>query len=169
VLAAAGGTVRRVGVFGAQSGEEIGRTASAAALDVVQLHADPDVAQVEAVRRHFGGEVWAVVRTDGVLPDTLPELATRADAILLDARVPGVLGGSGVALPWADLRRGVLELRLAVPIVLAGGLKPENVAEAVRAFAPAVVDVSSGVEHSPGIKDHRAMHAFMGALAQLQE
>ena len=165
----AAGSVRRVGVFGSQSPAEVGRMAGIAALDVVQLHADPTPAEVDAMRDHFGGAVWAVVRSDGSLPDDLAALAARADGILLDARVPGALGGSGVPLPWATVRRQIIDLRLAVPIVLAGGLRPGNVVEAVRAFVPAVVDVSSGVEHLPGIKDHGLMRAFAGALAQLPE
>jgi phosphoribosylanthranilate isomerase len=169
VLGAAGGTTRRVGVFGSQSAAEVGRTAAVAGLDVVQLHADPDARAVDDVRAHFAGEVWAVVRTDGALPEGLRELASRADAILLDARVPGTLGGSGVALPWAELRGRIADLRVEVPIVLAGGLRPGNIVEAVRAFAPAVVDVSSGVERSPGVKDHGLMRDFVRALAQLQE
>lgn len=163
---AAGGSVRRVGVFGATPAREIGRIARTADLHIAQLHADPTPADVAAVRTEFDGAVWAVARCSGAaLPAGLEALAEAADAILLDARVEGTLGGSGVALPWLALRSAVDRLLIFVPIVLAGGLSPANVADAVRAFRPDVVDVSSGVEHSPGIKDHALMRAFAGALA----
>ncbi len=163
---AAGGEARRVGVFGASAPAMIGQIARTAQLHVAQLHADPTAADVAAVRGEFDGEVWAVVRCAAdALPAGVEALAEGADAILLDARVDGTLGGSGVALPWVALRAAVDRLRISVPIVLAGGLAPANVAEAVRAFRPDVVDVSSGVERSPGIKDHDLMRAFAGALA----
>lgn len=79
-------------------------------------------------------------------------------AILVDAHVPGEYGGTGQPAPWnllADFRPGV-------PIILAGGLTPENVGEAVRIVRPYGVDVASGVEHSPGRKDLEKMRRFIG-------
>jgi len=131
---------------------------------VIQLHGDPRAADVRAMRKRFGGRVWAVARADGsLLPDWTEELFHEADAVLLDARVKGRMGGTGVALEWGALADAVTALRGRTPVVLAGGLKPENVAEAVRLLAPDVVDVSSGVESSPGIKDHARMRAFFDA------
>jgi len=86
-----------------------------------------------------------------------------ADAVVLDARVPGRLGGTGVALEWARLRDAVDRLREGRVLVLAGGLTPDNVAAAADVLAPDVVDVSSGVERAPGIKDHARMCAFAAA------
>ncbi|HEY0779269.1 MAG TPA: hypothetical protein VGD56_14985, partial [Gemmatirosa sp.] len=143
--------------------------AHAAALDVVQLHADPDTAAVAAVRRHWTGEVWAVVRVAGTdVPAHTASLFDVADAVVLDARVDGgPLGGTGVALPWAALADALAPLRGRTPLVLAGGLRPENVAAAVAALAPDVVDVSSGVERAPGVKDHTRMAAFATAARPL--
>jgi phosphoribosylanthranilate isomerase len=116
------------------------------------------------MRQRFGARVWAVARADGsVLPDWTEELFHEADAVVLDARVKGRLGGTGVALEWGRLADSVAALRGRTPFVLAGGLTPANVAEAVRLLAPDVVDVSSGVESSAGIKDHAKMRAFFDA------
>ena len=164
VVLAAAGAARRVGVFGATDADDIARVAALAGLDVVQLHGDPDVAAVAAVRRRFAGTVWAVARCEGArLPDGVDELFAAADAVVLDARVPGLLGGTGVAVPWAEIAAAVAAARGGGRLVLAGGLTPENVAEAVHALAPDIVDVSSGVESAPGIKDHERMRAFRRA------
>jgi len=164
--AAVGGPIA-VGVFGADDVGKIADAAMASGVEVIQLHGDPRAADVRAMRRRFGGEVWAVVRADGsVLPEWTEELFHEADAVLLDARVQGRLGGTGVALEWGMLADSVAALRGRTPVVLAGGLKPENVAEAVRLLAPDVVDVSSGVESSPGIKDHARMRAFFNAAQE---
>jgi phosphoribosylanthranilate isomerase len=161
---AAGGSVRRVGVFGADFRTRIGVVTTVAPLDVVQLHADPTPADVLAVRQLFDGEVWATVRVPAAsLPDGIAALFGVADAILLDARVPGKLGGAGVTLPWAQLAEAVSRIRSGGRLVLAGGLRPENVEEAVAAIKPDIADVSSGVESAPGIKDHARMEAFVRA------
>lgn len=159
------GTARTVGVFGAVPASDVGAVAAAVGLDVVQLHGDPDADTVDAVRRAFAGEVWAVLRCEGAeLPAGVESLFRAADAVVLDAKVPGQLGGTGVTVPWAALREVLAPWRELAPLVLAGGLRPENVAEAAATLAPAVVDVSSGVERSPGVKDHERMRAFRRAV-----
>jgi phosphoribosylanthranilate isomerase len=155
--------VRRVGVFGRAAPAEIAGTARLAALDVVQLHGDPTAADVEAVRRRFEGEVWGVVRVEGALPPDFDRLSASADAVVLDARIAGQLGGRGVAFDWERAARD-LAGRRGGRVVLAGGLTPENVARAVSVLAPHAVDVSSGVEAAPGVKDHARMRAFIGAV-----
>ena len=162
VLAAAAGAFK-VGVFGEQPPEEIAAVAREVGLDVVQLHGDPAPADVDAVRARFDGEVWAVVRCEGAdVPPPTRDLFATADAVVLDARVPGRLGGTGVTVAWHQLRDILAPWRDA-RLVLAGGLTPANVAEAVGALAPDVVDVSSGVEVAPGVKDHERMRAFKRA------
>ena len=131
---------------------------------MVQLHDAADSGRVERVRAATGVEIWAVVRTpDGVLPDGVEDLCETADAILIDALVPGQLGGSGVRVPWDRLGEALDALDYHPRIVLAGGLTSENVAEAIDLVAPNVVDVSSGVESSPGVKDHARIRAFVAA------
>lgn len=164
VFGAASGGPAAVGVFGADAVEDIAAAATTAGVEVIQLHGDPRAADVRAVRSRFGGRVWAVVRADGsVLPEWAEELFHEADAVLLDAHVRGRLGGTGVTLAWGALADSVAAVRGRTPVVLAGGLNPGNVAEAIRLLAPDVVDVSSGVETAPGIKDHAKMREFFNA------
>jgi phosphoribosylanthranilate isomerase len=87
-----------------------------------------------------------------------------ADAVVLDAKVSGKLGGTGTAFDWEGVAKTLDRQRVRARIVLAGGLNPENVAHAVHVVAPDIVDVSSGVESAPGIKDHARMRAFGDAV-----
>jgi phosphoribosylanthranilate isomerase len=154
----------RVGVFARQGASEIASTAAAARLDVVQLHADPNPDDVRAVRARFGGLVWAVIRTASTeLPEDAEGLFREADAVVLDARSAGGLGGTGIPLDWAALAPAVARVRGGTPLVLAGGLTDANLGQAIRALQPDVVDVSSGVERAPGIKDPARMRAFAAA------
>jgi phosphoribosylanthranilate isomerase len=158
--------VKRVGVFGAQTAEQIASMASMAALDVIQLHEGGNPALVSALRKATSAEVWCVLRLSrGLLPENSKAIALMADGVVLDAYVPGVLGGTGVALPWQELAGGLDALR-STRLILAGGLRPENVARAISLVAPDVVDVSSGVEAEVGIKDPAKMKAFRDAVSQ---
>lgn len=162
-----GTDVRRVGVFGAHSLDEVARIAHACRVDVVQLHGGGTADDVRRMRSSFGGGIWLVARLapGAAVPASLSEAALAADALVLDAAVQGQLGGTGVALDWATVARGVEQLRSqGVRVVLAGGLRAENVAGAIRLVRPDVVDVSSGVESAPGIKDHDRMRAFALAV-----
>ena len=161
----AGRRARKVGVFAAQSPSEIADIASHVGLDVVQLHADADPTRVEGVRAATGLEVWAVIRTaDGILPDAVDELADAADALLIDTLVKGALGGSGTPMPWGILGESLDAMESGHRIVLAGGLTADNVAEAISYVSPMIVDVSSGVESAPGVKDHARIRAFIAAV-----
>jgi phosphoribosylanthranilate isomerase len=159
----------RVGVFGTNDLREIGRIADEAELDVIQLHADPSADDVHAARSSFGGEIWAVVRVSGLsLPHSAEELIDAADGVVLDAKSSDKLGGTGQTLPWHDLAAEVGRARTGGLIILAGGLTSANVGTAMRDLAPDVVDVSSGVESSPGIKDHRLMRDFADAVGGVE-
>jgi phosphoribosylanthranilate isomerase len=164
------GRASTVGVFGPATVEMIATVASETGLDVVQLHGDPTPGVVERVRPFFAGEVWAVVRIEGSqLPGEAAALLGVADAVVLDAKVSGRLGGTGRAFDWDGVARTLDRRRVRARVVLAGGLNPENVADAVRIVAPDVVDVSSGVETAPGIKDHARMRAFSDAVRRRGE
>ena len=172
ILDAVGSTVKRVGVFGTNSPEEIERASAEARLDVVQLHADPTTADIRAVRMKFSGEVWAAIRIAGShIPPESESLFTTANAVVLDSRSERHvrserrLGGTGEPLPWNELAVDLARDRGSAAVVLAGGLKPGNVASAVRTLAPDVVDVSSGVESSPGVKDPWLMREFYAAAS----
>ncbi len=165
VLTPGRGRAKAAGVFGPASVETIASVAAEAALDVVQLHGDPTPAMIDQMRLVFGGEVWAVIRIAGSdLPADAAALIAVADAVVLDAKVPGRLGGTGTAFDWEGVATALDRERDRGRIVLAGGLNPENVSHAVRIVAPDIVDVSSGVESAPGIKDHARMRAFGDAV-----
>jgi phosphoribosylanthranilate isomerase len=157
-----------VGVFAQQPADEIAKIVDAVGLDVIQLHGGVDVARVEDVRRVTGAEIWAVVRLDGGdLPIDFSMLQAAADAVLLDTLVVGSLGGTGVSLPWEQLAEPLARERgTGRKLVLAGGLRADNVAWAIGALSPDVVDVSSGVESAPGVKDHERMRAFRDAVVR---
>jgi phosphoribosylanthranilate isomerase len=168
ILDAAGEGVKRVGVFGTNEPDEIERISEEARLDVVQLHADPSAEDVKSIRPKFRGEVWAAIRIAGThIPAYAELLFDKADAIVLDARSETRLGGTGQALPWNDLAVDLALDRGSCAVVLAGGLSPYNVVSAIKTLAPDVVDVSSGVESAPGIKDPWLMRDFYTAATGL--
>ena len=153
-------------VVAEQTAGELAALATSLHLDILQLHANPSVERIEEVRAATTASIWAVLTIPGdELPPGVENIAAAADAIVLDARVQSGLGGSGVTLPWTQLSRSLGRVRGKCRVVLAGGLKPENVSTAIIALEPDVVDVSSGVESTPGIKDHSRMRAFRDAVA----
>jgi phosphoribosylanthranilate isomerase len=161
-----GKKVKRVGVFGTNDPDVIARTSEETHLDVAQLHADPTISDIRAIRKRFSGEIWAAIRIAGThIPEEAEALFDSADAIVLDARSETQLGGTGEALPWNELAVDLARDRGSSAVVLAGGLKPSNVGSAVRTLAPDVVDVSSGVESAPGIKDPWLMREFYAAVS----
>ena len=166
IFEAAGKRVKHVGVFGTNDPDEIARTAVETNLDIVQLHNDPRLSDLKAIRAKFRGEIWAAIRIAGAhIPRESEALFDSADAIVLDARSDKQLGGTGQALPWTDLAVDLARDRGSSAVVLAGGLKPGNVGSAVRTLGPDVVDVSSGIESAPGIKDPWLMREFFAAVS----
>lgn len=164
ILEAAGPGVKHVGVFDTNDPDRIGDAAEELGLQVVQLHRDPMPADVEALRRTFGGDVWAAIRIAGSrIAPVFEELFETADGVLLDAHSETRLGGTGVALPWTQLAADLARDRGSAMVILAGGLNPRNVGSAIRTLSPDVVDVSSGIESSPGIKDAALMREFYEA------
>jgi len=162
IVAAAGG-VPVLGVFGSQPVDEILDIAAAAGLAGAQLHGDypgQDAARLRAA----GLEVWRVVRIAAPPDlDRLEGATADADAVLVEPRVAHADGGTGVSLDLAVAREARARL-MNRRMVLAGGLTPDNVASAVALVRPDVVDVSSGVEHLPGIKDPNKIAAFLEAV-----
>ncbi|HZA99142.1 MAG TPA: hypothetical protein VE399_10215, partial [Gemmatimonadales bacterium] len=95
--------------------------------------------------------------------DAVAAARFASDAVLVEPRSPAALGGTGIAL-GLDLARAARERLGSHPLVLAGGLTPETVAEAIAKIRPEIVDVSSGVELRPGIKDHTKIARFVEAV-----
>lgn len=164
--ARAAGGVQLVGVFVNAALDELTAIARAVALDVIQLHGDESVDDAIAVGRATGRPVWKAVAI--AAPADVAGLARWSaaglDAILLDAPSAG-RGGSGQVFDWA-LARAAREADPARRFVLAGGLGPDNVGAAIGAVAPWAVDVASGVEAAPGLKDRGKLAAFVAAVRQ---
>jgi phosphoribosylanthranilate isomerase len=145
--------VCRVGVFVDETPEAVNAIAQQVGLSAVQLHGGESAADCAAC-------ALPVIKTIAVSGPV--EAADYADydvaAFLVDSSTR-TRGGSGIAFDWGWARG----CGLPAPVVLAGGLTPANVAAAIATVAPAAVDVASGVESSPGIKDHEAIAAFVAA------
>ncbi|MGH7498994.1 MAG: phosphoribosylanthranilate isomerase [Gemmatimonadales bacterium] len=162
-IVVAGGATPVIGVFGDQSLEEILRTSEAAGLRGAQLHG-PYPRASAARLRCSGLLVWRVVRIARPEDlDALDESTGEADGVLVEPMVQHVAGGAGVSLDLAVAREA--RARLAGhTMVLAGGLTPLTVGEAAALVRPEVVDVSSGVESLPGVKDPLKIARFMEAV-----
>ena len=137
--------------------------------DILQLHGKETVARLRDVKQAFGVKLMKVLAVE-TAADLAPlaGFAAVADRILFDARAPkGATrpGGLGAAFDWHVLEH----LDLKLPFMVSGGLTADNVAEAVRVTRAGGVDVSSGVERSPGIKDPEMIRAFIRAARASQE
>jgi len=152
IIAALPPFVTTVGLFVNEPVPQIRRVMAAARLDVVQLHGDepPDACLIEPLR---------VIKALRVKDAASLQGADRyqVSALLLDAWSDEAYGGTGQAFDW-QLAGQLTGNR---PLILAGGLSPENVADAVRLVKPYAVDVSSGVEAAPGKKDHQKVAEFI--------
>lgn len=134
-------------------------------IDILQLHGEETPDRVAQVRNRYG---LAVMKAVGVASEAdlpaLEDYSSVADMVLVDAKAPkgaALPGGNGLAFDW----RLIAGRRWACPWMLAGGLTPDNVAEAVRLTGARQVDVSSGVEAAPGVKDAARIAAFCHAAA----
>ena len=158
--------VAKVGVFVNAGAEKVRHTAERLNLDYVQLHGDEppselgELAGLRVIRAFRLGKAGWRPLVDYL--DECRRLAAMPVAILADACREGAYGGTGQAVNWALARR-FHELQLGMPLILAGGLTPQNVGDAIAAISPAAVDTASGVESSPGSKDPAKVDAFIAA------
>ncbi len=153
--------IMKVGVFVDEDAAEVHKIADAAGLGCVQLHGreTPEYAQALAA---CGGRVWKALRVDERFqPAALA--AYSVDAFLLDG-AGAAPGGNAATFDWQRAR----EARVFGRVILAGGLNPDNVAEAVRSVEPWGVDVASGVESAPGRKDAALVRRFIEAVRAVQ-
>lgn len=147
-----------VGLFVDAEASYVSSVLESCSIDLLQFHGNEDLADCIQFGRPF-------IKAIRVKPDTnLVEYAQRfahplCRGLLVDAWVDGVPGGTGEAFDW-DL----LPERLPLPLILSGGLHPDNVVQAIRKVNPWAVDVSSGVESSKGIKDLQRVQAFINAV-----
>ena len=161
--ARAEGRIARVGVFVDAKDEAIAEAVGAARLDAIQLHGEESPARAAQLKARFGLPVWKVLSVASPADVARADAYTAAvDFLLFDAKTPkGTLpGGMGLSFDWSLIAgwKGPL------PWGLAGGLRPDNVAEAIRLTGAPLVDTSSGVESAPGIKDVDLIAAFCRAV-----
>jgi phosphoribosylanthranilate isomerase len=147
------------GVFVNPTLEEVDQAVENAGLTIVQLNGDEGTAFCTEVARRTGAKVMKAIHVSSAA-DVHGAEAFRTDFHLFDTRRPDLWGGTGETFDW-DL---LAERRSSVPMVLAGGLRPENVAAAVATARPFAVDVASGVEAEPGRKDHDLLAGFFEAV-----
>ena len=153
ICRAVGPWVATVGVFVNENADTILRIVSECRLSAVQLHGDEPAS---FIHRLSGCKVIKTFRVSEKA-DLRNAAAYRVDAYLFDTKVSRIYGGSGTSFDWRILRSETVPR----PIILSGGLNPQNVKSAVRMLKPYGVDVSSGVEKSPGHKDLKLMRKFI--------
>jgi phosphoribosylanthranilate isomerase len=166
--------VERVGVFQSLDAYEIARAAHEAGLTAVQLHSGVDFALLHRLHKLFAGQVSLIqtvhwqVDADGanaaIVAAQLRKIAADGlvDHVLIDSKVGTlVTGGTGVSFDWNAARETLAEAAPELKLVVAGGLRSENVAEAIHRLNPWGVDVASGVESEPGRKSPEKLAAFI--------
>ncbi len=165
--------VEKIGVFPALAAAEIVAIAEEAGLDVVQLHGGVSLALLRQLQDSFNGRVKLIqtvhwqMEEAGASSDVFAQQLRGisedgiAERVLVDSKVGTAIGGTGVTFDW-EASRGVLAAAgTGLKLIVAGGLRPENVSEAIRRLEPWGVDVASGVEVSPGRKDSVKVAEFI--------
>jgi phosphoribosylanthranilate isomerase len=128
-------------------------------IPTLQLHGEK--AEAQRLGRELGVRIIRPYSLLSYEPGAAKSAADGFDALLTDTFREGFDGGTGLVSDWAGCRR-IRDAIAPVPMVLSGGLNPDNISEAVKAVRPYAVDVSSGVESAPGIKDHAKIADFIG-------
>jgi len=159
--------VSKVGVFVDADLEQVKMTVDAAGLNVVQLHGQESVDYCLALQRWSRSlALCKAFRVGpGADPGDFDSYRGSVDAFLLDTYVKGVAGGTGRVFDWAALQR----LSIPKPLILAGGLSPDNVSEAIRIAAPYAIDINSGVEDAPGLKNHQLLAQLIAAVRKTEK
>jgi phosphoribosylanthranilate isomerase len=172
--------VECVGVFPALEAQQIAGIAQECGLTTVQLHGGVNLELVRQLDEIFNGQVkliqsvhWqvdadaasAAVASATVIAEQLRQIDADGlvGRVLIDAKVGPALGGTGVSFDWDAARAAFAEAGTGLKLIVAGGLRPENVADAIRRLKPWGVDVASGVEQSPGRKSPEKLAAFIRA------
>ena len=166
--ARAEGPIDLVGVFVNPSPKEVDEACDATGLDVVQLHGEETAGFVSGLRTGLPVPVWKMLRvppTEDVVA-AIRSFGDVADGLGLDTWHPSLKGGTGEAMDWKKIATLSLHEAYDGTFIAAGGLTPENVGDAITLLQPNVVDVSSGVETSPGRKNEDRIRQFIDAVKQ---
>jgi phosphoribosylanthranilate isomerase len=157
--------IEKIGVFVDATVDRIVATVEVAGLTGVQLHWNAPNELTAALRARFGTrlKILGVVHFDAATAESQAAVAfdSNVDAILVDSRTATAVGGTGKSYDWAEARRSLFERAEELKLIAAGGLTPENVAEAIATLRPWGVDGVSGVEAVPGRKDAAKVRAFI--------
>ena len=158
--------VQRVGVFVNHPPSEVLRLAKSLRLDWIQLHGDEPPQSLEIYSEHQIIRAFRCREGDiDVVYRYLDQCSRMPNAVLIDAYAAGSYGGTGKVVDWAAAETVVRQIR-PVPLILAGGLHSENVAEAISAVHPQAVDTASGVETAPGKKESEKVVKFVRAALE---
>jgi phosphoribosylanthranilate isomerase len=158
-------TVEKIGVFVDADFEKIVQSVEQSGLTGVQLHAGNDELLPGRLREYFGS-TFRILRVVHYAEDLEAQLRAMpkddvADGVLIDSRTATAVGGTGVRFDWQAARGSFVDTVSQLRLIAAGGLNPENVAEAICTLRPWGVDVASGVESAPGKKDPERVRAFV--------
>jgi phosphoribosylanthranilate isomerase len=166
-------TIERYGVFVEPGFEEVVETVTECGLTGVQLHSTSDPTLALRLREHFAAiagrgrlGILRVMHYGADFDEQLQDLRQdhAVDAVLIDSRTAKAVGGTGVAFDWRAAQTSFLRSSPHLRLIVAGGLNPDNVAEALYTLQPWGVDVASGVEAVPGRKDPAKVKAFVHAV-----
>ncbi len=157
--------IEKIGVFVDAALDEIVETVRSAGLTGVQLHSETGSELPAQLRAEFGTDL-RILRVSHFGSSAYEHVAAliddpSVDAILVDSRTETAVGGTGIVFDWEAARAVLFANPRAMKLIAAGGLKPENVAQAIATLTPWGVDVSSGVESAPGRKDRAKVFAFV--------
>jgi phosphoribosylanthranilate isomerase len=173
--------VERIGVFPALPAEAIAQQAHQAGLTAVQLHGGVNLALLQRLHQLFDGKVkiiqtvhWQIdaerpsIATVDTIGQQLKEIAQQdiAHRVLIDSKIGNATGGTGTPFDWSAARAVLTSAGERINLIVAGGLSPDNVTEAIHRLNPWGVDVASGVEASPGRKSPEKLAAFIKAARE---
>ena len=172
--------VERVGVFNAQDANEIADIVEQAGLTSIQLHGGSNPALAEELQRRFEGRI-SLIQTIHWQVDVVGSTATTVgrqlvqlnadgviDRVLIDSKVGQATGGTGITFNWDEARSVFTQSAGRLKLIVAGGLNPENIGEAIHRLNPWGVDVASGVEATPGRKDAEKLASFIRSAREFK-
>lgn len=155
----------KVGVFVNQPLDDVNRIAKETGLDYVQLHGEESPEYCELVEKPIIKVIHIEEESvDYLLKHQVEKYTGVADFLLFDTKIDGLWGGTGKSFDWDILK----EMDLDIPFFLSGGLNSENIKEAIATVEPFAVDVSSGLEQKPGLKDFEKIETFMDQMKEVQ-